>query len=304
MKNEEKIIIDALVPLPLDERDFQHSAVFGATLATPPGDFDVLNGSKVKNQFNLDFCAGFSVAEINEDMQGATFCPLYQFAKIKQIQGNYTSWGADLRSACQSATKFGSLPIEKSPFIYDPSSEKTRTRDFLANWSNWSQSSDILAGEFKNGSYFAVDGPGDYFDNIRNTLWQNREEHRGVIIGVMWRGEWTYAPGGVVPEANYVTPSGSGHAIKVCGQKTINGKVYLRIQNSWGEEYGDKGYYYFPRSVINLEVKQFGAFVMKDMDPELVKQYISLNLVTRDDVIGSLVKLVLQIAVFFKSLLS
>ena len=293
--NKETPILGGLIPLPEDKRDIKHSQVFGGAVEVPLVDFDVLNGSKVKNQYNSDFCAGYSTSAVNEDMQGHTFCPLYQFTKIKQVQGEYKSWGADLRSACKSVVKFGSLPLILSPYSIDSNSENYKDRDFIANWTNWPQSLDIKAGEYKCGSYFSVDGGGDNFDNIRSVLWQNKADHRGVEFGVMWRPEWTNVPFGVIPNANYTTPEGGGHALKIVGQKVINGVPYLKVQNSWGTSYGDNGFYYFPRSVINLEVRQFGAFTFKDMDVETAKTYIAYNLTTQDNVIAMIVKVIISL---------
>jgi hypothetical protein len=299
-----KTVVEGLLPLPVDSRDFQHSQVFGASNFRADIDFDVSSVSKIKNQFDTDCCAGFSTSEVNEDIQGVVFCPWYQFAKIKQVTGDYKAYGADLRSACKALVNYGSLPVEKSPYFHDPNKPQSKDRDFIANWTNWPQSLDITAGLYKCGSFFAVDGSGDYFDNIRSTLWQNKDQHVPVEFGVMWRNEWTYVSNGVIPEANYDTPSGSGHALKIVGQKVINGVPYLKVQNSWGTDYGDMGYYYFPRSVINKEVKMFGAFTLKDMDAQTAKTYIAYNLTTQDGLIGAIVKIIMSLYNDFKILLS
>jgi len=299
-----KQVVEGLIALPEDKRDIPHSRVFGAPpVDIPLVDFDVVKGSKIKDQYDTDFCAGFSSSSINEDIQQKTFDEWYQFSKIKQVMGDYTKWGADLRSACKALTKYGSLPKEKAVYKYKAESTDGKDRDFLANWTNWPKYLDTYAGEFKCGSYFTVDGGGDYFDNIRAKLYQNKDKGQGVLLGVLWRPEWTYVVGGVIPEATYDKPQGSGHAIKACGQKIINGVPYVKIQNSWGEKMGDKGFYYFPRSVINKEVAMFGAFMLEDMDAEKAKTYIAYNLTTQDGAIGMIVKIILSIFNDFKQLL-
>lgn len=292
-----------LLPLPEDKRDLKHSQVFGSA-PVPSVTFDVISVSRIKNQHDSDMCAAFSVSSINEDMQKQEFCPLYQFAKIKQVMGDYKGYGADLRSACKSVVKYGSIRKSISPYVYDPSSPLSKDRDFIANWLNWPPALDTMAGEFRCGSYFAVDGGGDHFDNIVSTLWLNRNENRGVEFGVMWRPEWTYVQGGVIPEATYQKPEGYGHAVKAVGQKIINGKPYVIVQNSWGENMGDSGFYYFPRSVINKEVAMFGAYTLKDMDVETAKTYIAYNLTTQDGAIAMIVKIIISLYNDFKKLLS
>lgn len=295
------IIKNGLRPLKKDKRDFKHSQVFGSPLLSVPNvDFDIRVISEVKNQEDSDFCAGFSSSSINEDIQKQTFCPYYQFAKIKQVQGEYRSWGADLRSACKAAIKFGSLPTNKSPITSNP-----KDRNLVANWLNWPKNLDILAGEFKCGSFISAidENSFDNFDNIRYLLWKNKDKNQGVLFGVAWRPEWTYNPSGIIPEADYKKPSGSGHAIKICGQKIISGVPYLKVQNSWGTSFGDKGFYYFPRSVINIETEVYGAFMLSDMDAETIKTYIAYNLTTQDSIISMIVKIINTIFNDFKKLL-
>lgn len=296
-KKQKHVFVQGLRPLKRDPRDFKHSVVFGAAPVTVPNiSFLVAPVEPILDQSNLDFCTGFATASINGSIQGQDFDPNYQFAKTKQVMGEYKTWGADLRSACKGLVKFGSLIASKSPYFYNPSDKNSKTRDFLANWTNWPESLDILAGEFKCGSFFEVDGPGDHFDNARAVLYKNREEKSGILFGVMWRPEWTFAPGGVIPEATYSKPAGEGHALRAYGQEIINGVPYIVVPNSWGKNRGNNGVYYFPRSVINKEIKTFGAFALKDMDAETAKRYIDYNLTTQDNLIAMIVKIVLVLA--------
>lgn len=41
-----------------------------------------------------------------------------------------------------------------------------------------------------------------------------------------------------------------GHAVCVVGYKTINGKLYFIVRNSWGSAWGDKGYFYMPAEYL------------------------------------------------------
>lgn len=220
-------------------------------------------GLIILDQMDLDFCSGYSSTEDNMTLFEEVFDPLYGFAKIKQIRGEYTSYGANLRDACQAKKLYGSLPASKAPFTHNTGAATDRDRNFLANWLNYPTGLDDIAAKYKDGSYYSVDGPYDAFDNIRMTIFQHLNERRGVLTGMFWRPEWTGAVGGVIPEANYTTPSGGAHAVNYIGQKTINGKLYLILQNSWGKNYGDNGLFYFPRSVVNLEFSSgFGAFTL------------------------------------------
>lgn len=46
--------------------------------------------------------------------------------------------------------------------------------------------------------------------------------------------------------------SGTNHIVAVVGWKTIEGKIYFKVKNSWGTSWGNAGYMYIPRMCWNL----------------------------------------------------
>lgn len=220
----------------------------------------------ILNQINLDFCTGFTTVELQNAIWGTENDPLYQFAKISQVKGEYQSWGANLRHAVKSAVKYGSLPLSQTPYSYN-GNPTDKPRDFLANWANWPAALDIVALKEKDLSFFEVDGPLDIFDDIRSALSIHRQERRGVSFGIFWHSDWTYVQGGIIPEQMPAGRNGGGHDMAIVGQKTINGKLYLVFQQSWGPNAGNQGFYYFPRSVVNQAFMDgYGAFTMSNQD--------------------------------------
>lgn len=218
------------------------------------------------NQLDLDFCTGFTTEELQYAIHGIRFDPLYQMAKIKQIRGEYTKYGASLRDACNSVIKYGSLPLILSPYTHN-GSPTDKTRDFLANWANWPIGLDKNSSPYKDLSYFVVDGIYDMFDNIRSCLQMNRKERRGVTFGLLWYYEWTEAPGGVIGPIMPSTQPAGGHDMAIIGQKTINGILHLVFQQTWGPFAGDNGLYYFPRSIVDqLALQGYGAYTFSKND--------------------------------------
>lgn len=196
---------------------------------------------------------------------GDYFDPLYQFSKIKQIRGEYMQWGANLRDAANALIKYGSIPKNKSPFTYDEGKTTDRDRNFLANWQNWPATLDIIAAKNKLGAFYSPDGPYDAFDDMRSALYLNSKsgQYAGAIIGLNWRPEWTYAPGGVIPDISQPS-SGGGHLMFVRGQEIINGVPKIKIEQSWSDKFGNKGIFYFGRDTYNSEAAAgFGAFIFK-----------------------------------------
>ncbi len=259
---------NALHELPEDPRDFPLGAVFGEINVTevPSIDFVVATPSRIKDQGDTDFCSAYAVTEVSEDQEGIELLPEYQFYVTKKITGNKEQWGADLRSACQSATKYGSVAVGDFPDM------QGKPRDFILDAKNWASSAGSLAGLHKKETYFTVTGNHDTFDNIRCALWQHRADKSSVVTGIIFRREWLNAPNGVVTDTQ---GEGIGHAFKIFGQKIINAEVYLVAQLSQGENVGDKGLFYFNRTIINRELGKFGIFMFKDISREEAEHYIA-----------------------------
>lgn len=266
---QELIKGNGLIPLPPNpgkREDLSHAVVYGVLGASqlPTTSFRVSTPLVIKDQRNLDFCTGFASTEITEDQEKIEMDPLFQFAAIKKQQGEFKSYGADLRSAGMALVRSGSLPQANAPYKIGE-----QARDFLANWANYPQALWDLAKTYQKLTMFFVDGPYSLFENIIMTLFQNKEEHRSVLLGVTWRKSWVNAPGGVIPEWTPLKAADvdGGHCIKGFGLEIINGKRYLVIQNSWGSGYGDGGIFYFPASVVNNDFGPWGQITFKDMDP-------------------------------------
>lgn len=247
-----------LLPLPKDPRDYAYFKTFGAAVIKLPEEYSV-GKPFIKDQANTDFCPGESSSAVNEDEEGIEFSPEWQFSQIKKVMGEWKSYGADLRSAAKALKNAGSLPKSQAPF-----SVHTNDRDFLANWNNWPYALQQQAALYRKESFFMIDTlPGhDLFDSIRTALYQNAIAKRSIMTGSVWYQEWTYAPGGVLPE-DFSQPVGL-HSYKIFGWTMIGGQPYLMVQNSYGEDMGDKGVYYMPRSAANKVLDQ-GLFMFRDL---------------------------------------
>lgn len=265
------IKINGLLPLKRDDRDFNLAGVFGSIKieGVPNEDFSVCNiPPLIKDQGESDLCTAYATTSASEDQEGIVLSPEFQFYATKVLLGgNKEEWGADLRDACKSLVKIGSIPSLLYKNVIGQS------RDFILDSKNWDSKVLEYASLHKKRTYFSVQGNYDTFDNIRCALWQHKDDNTSIVTGALWRNAWTYAPNGIIP-STYET-DGFGHAFKLFGQKIINGEPYLIAQLSNGENIGDKGFFYFPRDVVNKEIGGYGLFMFKDISREEAERYLN-----------------------------
>lgn len=58
------------------------------------------------------------------------------------------------------------------------------------------------------------------------------------------------ASSGIVPMPAAGEAQLGGHAVVLCGYKTINGQLYFKVRNSWGAGWGLGGYFYMPAAYV------------------------------------------------------
>lgn len=283
-----------LKPRTPDPRDFSHSRVFGiAPLSDLPNEYIVGEPLEFKNQdinYYSDFCASYAAAAVSEDQDGVLEVPEWTFAKAKQLIAlslgpNATeaqkleviqSFGLQLRDVCSAGVKYGFLERAHDPHACN--TMQRPDRNFLSDWRNWPAELDMLGYEHAKNSFFSVDGPYDTFDNIRMALWQNRAESRSVITGAIWRPSWTRALGGTIYKDVYdPNEQGGGHAFKIIGYVETDVGLCLKAQMSDGNDFGEKGYCYFDRYVVNREFPNFGAFTFHNIPKEKAQVHNDFN---------------------------
>ena len=224
-----------LKPTPKDPRDFSHVKTFGAISTALPDEY-IVGQTEVLNQYGSLFCTAFASSVLAALEDNLVFEPAWFFAK--EVENSGQTDGQDLKTACKVAQNSGFLPLSKAQF-----SLPSQSSEFLQNAKNWPFSDDLIAAQYKRQSYYRCDGN---FQQIKQTLFSTK---KAILTGINWFDSFTYAPGGIVP-ADYSQPGGL-HCIPIIGFKKINGIDYLIIQNSYGEEIGDKGLFYFSEAIFN-----------------------------------------------------
>jgi len=271
-----------LLQLPPDKRDdmFALGKVFPQfSIDQVPKSFTIGEPLKILNQDTGnedDECTGFALTGGKSIKEGVILDPYFSFVAGKHIQGRPLDWGLDLRSILKGSQKIGAIPMDKSP--RDLKKRPSGDWRFLDNWLKEDPELLKIAEEYKNQSFFKIDGHYDHFTNIRIALYQFREFKRTVIWGTLWNPRWPAQ----VPDEK--PTSGFGHATYKIGAISEERDVTI---NSYSENSGDKGKFYFPRKLVNWSVSKYGAYMMVDMPPQIVKNLVKNKLIIKNNNMAS-----------------
>ncbi len=250
-KNMEKN--SGMLPLTYDNRDERFSKIaFGAPRLSPlPASF-MLAKRRVRNQGASYSCTAHATTGASEYQEGVELSPAWHWMKICEKMGNYIPAGTDPRTAMSISCKLGDVQ-EPAQFSFE-----THNAQEIGNWTQW-PNTDAAAEEHMKAAYVPVPMVGDYFDSVRATLFKGL----AVMAYGTWSDSWATA---VIPEVP--TPISSLHAYIFVG---FDGE-YLILRNSYGVNFGDRGYQRMPRVTVNREFAKYGTgcFTWVDLTPEQI----------------------------------
>lgn len=265
-KEKQNFGLNILTP---DSRDFQLGAIVTLpSIMELPNEYSVKDTTEPYDQKGSDFCAAFASTAVSRFQEGVDMIPEWLFARAKQDSGDdVNSYGLNFRQVAKTVVNYG-IP-ERSLSDY---SVANKTVDFLRRFENWPINLSKNALSHRKGSFFAVTGDSDAFNNIKRALWKFRSEDCAIFLGVLW--SWPLSQVIMDRPGTF----GSGHAIECLGWTVRNEQEYLIIKNSYGKAAGENGYHYFSREVINTFVPQYGAFLFHDMPKEVAQYHLDNNL--------------------------
>lgn len=258
-----------LLPLKKDPRDDKFSKIAFAAPALPvfPQTYRLEELFPVKNQTSSLSCTKQTTAAVSEYQDGVELSPAWGWAQVCKKVGNYIPAGAEPRVAMGITCELGELPqreiLKRALYSFEQHDPQT-----IGNWNNWPDLRDA-AEPYRKAAYIKVRKVGDWFDSIRFALWDGREQKQAVMAFGTWLSNWN---GGWIPleEAALV----GYHAYAFVGWTHKDGTPYLIAKNSYGSEWGDGGFQYFPREVINREFLKWGTglYVFRDLTPEQIAE--------------------------------
>jgi len=115
------------------------------------------------------------------------------------------------------------------------------------------------------GTSFAYVGAANRSPTLKEVKCALYKSHTVPWITVAAEGNWGQAPSSEDKMFNSCSRGQTNHAIGIVGWKKINGKEGMIIKNSWGKEWGAKGYAVMPLGCDNLGEEV--AYIMTDAMP-------------------------------------
>jgi hypothetical protein len=272
------------------ETGFSHKKHFGS--ASPqalPKDGLKRPRRPVEDQLYTLRCGAYSAAVSNGYIRSIRFHPDWQAIKIGKKQGySVDIKGSEPRACMSSLRDDGSIPFDASVVhLAQHRMEET------ANPFNYPATADDMAQHNRITAYLGVDDKFDYFDDIKWALFRayNPATRTGPVVHAFgtWYDEWTEAPHGFVP--SFYQSFTGWHAYLFVDWCNIDGREYLIAQNSYGSGLGDKGFFYFPREVVNREFAKWGS-ALKIPTGALTKEQIELA--KQENTAGWIQRMILQ----------
>lgn len=244
-------------PTKRDGRDYSFHKTFGSVTQFPDN-YSVDANLTMPDQ-NADGypngCTGYTQADNATDEDKILYKPAFTYIKTLLIENAPMGSGCDIRDSLKSTKVFG-LQAQN-------------------------ETTDKEAEQHIRGQYFNVEKTTDYFDGIRSAIWLNTKDH-GVSLGTPWYPEFEFTKtDGVMPTPNWSRDSNqlSWHNYSIKGWKTINGVTYLIVKSWQGKNFGDQGFSYLSREVVNklLSIQGSAAFTISKAKPEDI-QSIKLDI--------------------------
>ena len=216
-KAKVNIPIGGCVPSLPDERDVLMSEVYPLPIRIAPEmppPFDLT----ILNQGQTPHCVGFSSAAIKQEKElreriSKVFDGDWIYARCKELDGLPNMPGTYLRIAMKVLQKTGAKP-----------------KDGLES----------EAIKYRIGGYAKVDDVS--FEGLKKAIYVN-----GILIAGFTGSNQGWQTAYIRPPKTGETTW--GHAIALIGYN----KDYIIGQNSWGENWGDKGLFYIPKDYLPFE---------------------------------------------------
>lgn len=217
--------------------DWSFHKTFGqATPSEIPASMNMV--TRILDQGGLNACTAFAAVAIREWMKQKQYDPVQQWNNECAVWGNVAQanqTGVDLNTQMATGVEKGFVPVGATTPI------------------------DNAAAYFSVTPTKSIFNPSglDMYDSIKSAM---ALQNAPLSAGLVWYEEWVGAVNGIIIDGSGKTILGP-HDIKIAGLLTMSdGVERLIIQNSWGDDEGANGLYYFDRATANVTFTQGTKF--------------------------------------------
>lgn len=201
---------------------------FGSISTLPP-DFNYDSGLTNFNQ-NIpnpvfgtpaqpEGCTGMTTADVNTDADHIEYNPYFPYEKTCYIMNVPIGQPCDMTDALNAPQVYGLLAL--------------------------GENTDALALNHKKQAFSVNPIGGDLFQGIISAMYT---KNCSVSLAGTWFSSFDQPVNGILP---YPSGQTSGHNWKVCGLKTINGVPYAICKPWIGGNWGQSGFCYMSREILN-----------------------------------------------------
>lgn len=215
-----------------------------------------------KNLASCTACATTAMVQFvrnKQKLEGWQPSPLFTYYTTRILESTVSvDGGAQVRNALKSTVNYG--VVQENLWLYDPSKVFIRPEESIFN--------EGLKHQTLEYHRIVVST-----NPMRHCLYEGYPFTFGLMLWDSFNSEETIKTG-LVKTPNYLAENAlGGHCMLCVGWKIINNEIHFIVQNSWGTNWGDKGYCYIPESYMRNTNTAFDFWTIRleeGDEPEVV----------------------------------
>jgi len=267
MDIKEQFVVGGCLPQKKDKRDWKIDKLLPLGAVQLPQEFlPTYDNDFTYNQGRSSECCACAytylrhLQEMDREEQSGFVEPFSPSFTYANRDSNENFEGMYIRN-CLKRSKLGTLPWKYFPNFYSLNKcqeifNKNKIRFYT------------LAYPFRTSSFYTVNTEEEFKTAIYLT--------KGVMIGIMVTDAFYYPnENGIIKYPNCQEKEYGGHCVLADGYKYIDGELYFRIKNSWGDSWGvEHGHCYMSFKDYQLHTIDEGYVVVDEIkEKEIICTY-------------------------------
>lgn len=232
----------------------------------------------VEDQNITSLCTEMGSSKAGGYLWGVDMSPDFQGAAESRYAGAAILNGTDPKTTMNTAVLTGFLPKPLAPYTLAQDGEIVTT-----DWTKYSPALWMVAAKYAISAWLDIsEDATDIFDSIRIALYDSQAEGAVVQVFGNWYQEWSDAGNARKSDMPMpMRPPIALHDYIFIDFVEYDGVQKVKAQLSSGTDFGENGFLYFERDVINFAFKNMvedgtGLYIYRKSDARLA-QLISIG---------------------------